>query len=510
MKIIIPMSGTGSRFAAKGYKEIKPLVPVFGKPIIKYIIEKFSKNDDFIFICRDEHLRNESLDLRNYLNSLAPNTKVISVDNHKLGPVYSLIQIERYLDNNEEIVVNYCDFDWRWNYEEFKEWLLIEKPEAALCVYSGFHPHYINPAPYAYTRNNQHNVLEIKEKESFTKYREEESAASGTFYFSSGKLLLDACKWLMKKNEKINGEFYVSLLFNYFPSKGLRTLTYSITHFMQWGTPQDLEEYIYFAKKVPLNFKQNLIECPSLTLMAGKGSRMKSIDKVKKPYLQIAGKKLFQLCTENFNSTNSNIYALNGDDEDIQNTLYLEDKKKIDVGYTNSSVETLYIALNKSELNNNDSILIQPCDAAIDLNWNKFIRNNVNNLNCEGVIFSFSGYPYAHWIPNQYGWLKIKEDNSIKEIGYKCGWNSEYSNPIISGHFWFPNIERLKNNLELFKKSSQNLSRETSIDQFCEFLIRKNKKVFSYEVDDFLCLGTNLEFRSYEYWLDANEISRLN
>ena len=53
MKIVIPMSGTGSRFAAKGYKKIKPCIEVFEKPIIKYIVEKFSYQDNFIFICRE-------------------------------------------------------------------------------------------------------------------------------------------------------------------------------------------------------------------------------------------------------------------------------------------------------------------------------------------------------------------------------------------------------------------------------------------------------------------------
>ena len=226
MRVVIPMSGTGSRFSEKGYKEIKPLVPVFGVPIIENIVKKFSSKDHFIFICRDEHLLNKDLDLRNYLNNIAPNTTVLNVENHKLGPVHSILQIHKYIDDDDELIINYCDFDWRWNYEEFQKWLTVEKPAAALCVYSGFHPHYINPAPYAHIRNQQHNVLEIREKQSFTKYREEEPAASGTFYFSSGKLLLDACKWLVKKDDRVNGEFYVSLLFNYFPSKGLRTLTY--------------------------------------------------------------------------------------------------------------------------------------------------------------------------------------------------------------------------------------------------------------------------------------------
>ncbi len=510
MNILIPMSGTGSRFAAKGYKEIKPLVPVFGKPIIKYIIEKFSFEDHFIFICRDEHLSNEALDLKNYLNSLAPNTTVVSVENHKLGPVHSLMKIEEEIDTDAELIVNYCDFDWRWDYDEFQKWLSIEKPEAALCVYSGFQPHYINPATYAYTRNHQHNILEIREKQSFTNYREEEPAASGTFYFSSGKLLLDACKWLVRRGEDINGEFYVSLLFNYFPKKGLRTLTYFIDHFMQWGTPQDLEEFIFFAKKVPLNFKKNLVECPSITLMAGKGNRMKSINKIKKPYLKIDKSHLFKVCTSNFKSSKINICAVNGDKEDKKYEKIFEDLKQVIVGETSSSVETLYLALKKSELFNNEEILILPCDAAIDLDWHKFIRGYKERCECEAIIFSFSGYPYARWAPNQYGWLHLNEDKSVRSIGYKCGWDSDFSIPIVTGHFWFPNIGRLKSNLKLFLDSLDECDEESSIDKFCEFLIKRNQKVFSYHVDDLLCLGTFEEFRTYEYWLNAHEISGIN
>ncbi len=504
------MSGTGSRFVDKGYKEIKPLVPVFGKPIIEFIIEKFSFADHFIFICRDEHLSNKDLNLKNYLNSLAPNTTILGVENHKLGPVYSLLKIEKYIDHNEELIVNYCDFDWRWDYDKFQEWLSKEKPEAALCVYSGFQPHYINPATYAYTRNNQHNVLEIREKQSFTRYREEENAASGTFYFSSGKLLLKACKWLINRGEDINGEYYVSLLFNYFPSMRMRTLTYLIDHFMQWGTPQDLEEFLFFAKKVPLNFQKNKINCPLIILMAGKGNRMKSIEETKKPYLKLNNFPLFKLCNNNFNSNKTNICALNGDKEDDEYMYKFDEYKKIAVNQTSSSVETLFLALNQTELPNNEGLLVLPCDAAIDLNWNKFISKSKINEKYEAIIFSFVGYPYVHWTPNQYGWLTTNDANYVKSIGYKSGWDSLFSNPIVTGHFYFPNIGRLRANLKLFMQNSKSCDKECSIDEFCGFLITKNKNVLSYQVDDFLCLGTAEEFRTYEYWLNANKISKIN
>ena len=88
MNILIPMSGIGSRFVDAGYKEIKPMIKVLGKPIINYIVEKFSAEDNFIFICRKEHLSNKELNLRSYLSSLAKYTTILEVENHKLGPVH--------------------------------------------------------------------------------------------------------------------------------------------------------------------------------------------------------------------------------------------------------------------------------------------------------------------------------------------------------------------------------------------------------------------------------------
>ena len=115
------MSGTGSRFLRAGYKEIKPLVKVFEKEIIRYIVEKFDPNDNFIFICRKEHLDKPDIKLEKFLKKIAKNVEIFCVENHKLGPVYSILEIKNELNLNEEIIVNYCDFDWRWDYKAFKK-----------------------------------------------------------------------------------------------------------------------------------------------------------------------------------------------------------------------------------------------------------------------------------------------------------------------------------------------------------------------------------------------------
>ncbi len=57
MKIIIPMTGYGSRFAAAGYKELKPFIEVQGRPILQWIVEgMYHGEKDILFVCRQEHL----------------------------------------------------------------------------------------------------------------------------------------------------------------------------------------------------------------------------------------------------------------------------------------------------------------------------------------------------------------------------------------------------------------------------------------------------------------------
>jgi len=59
MQIIIPMSGFGERFRRAGYKIPKPLIEVGGKPIIAHVIDLFPGEDDFTFICNEDHLSEE-------------------------------------------------------------------------------------------------------------------------------------------------------------------------------------------------------------------------------------------------------------------------------------------------------------------------------------------------------------------------------------------------------------------------------------------------------------------
>ena len=120
MKIIIPMSGFGERFRKVGYDVPKPLIEVENFKFIQHVVNMFSPNEEFIFICNENHLNNKDWDLRDFLYSLIPKSKVIGIKAHKLGPVHAVLSAREFIKKDEPIVVNYCDFTCYWDWEKFK------------------------------------------------------------------------------------------------------------------------------------------------------------------------------------------------------------------------------------------------------------------------------------------------------------------------------------------------------------------------------------------------------
>lgn len=57
MNIIIPLGGKGERFIKEGYKHPKPLIKIFDKFMIEYVIDNlFIDENDKVFIIYNEYL----------------------------------------------------------------------------------------------------------------------------------------------------------------------------------------------------------------------------------------------------------------------------------------------------------------------------------------------------------------------------------------------------------------------------------------------------------------------
>ena len=71
----------------------------------------------------------------------------------------------------------------------------------------------------------------------------EEYASSGTYYFSSGEIMCNALEHTLIEKLKTGLEYYISLSYHYLFKKKLLVSVYPLQHFMQWGTPEDVNEY---------------------------------------------------------------------------------------------------------------------------------------------------------------------------------------------------------------------------------------------------------------------------
>ncbi len=118
MKVLIPMAGTGNRFVQAGYQEPKPLISVSGKRIIEYILDMFDEKDEIVFICNTEHLNNTNIE--KVLLSLRTDAKVLEIQNHKKGPIYTIMPFIDLVDDAEPVMVCYCDNPFLWNRQEFE------------------------------------------------------------------------------------------------------------------------------------------------------------------------------------------------------------------------------------------------------------------------------------------------------------------------------------------------------------------------------------------------------
>lgn len=246
------MSGIGKRFKDVSYSLPKPLILVNGKPIIEHVIEMFPKEHSFIFICNEEHL--DQTDMRKVLVSLVPEAIIVPIKAHNKGPVYATTFAFPYIKDDEDVLLSYCDYAMEFDLDNMLTVVKENGYAGAVPAYTGFHPHLLHNNVYGGILTDKNGImLEYKEKHSFTEDKMKSYHSAGMYYFSNGKEFKQYTDELSNSEITINGEKYTSMLFYLYLRDGKKIYVPEVKKFMQWGTPEDLEEYEswlrYFAKE---------------------------------------------------------------------------------------------------------------------------------------------------------------------------------------------------------------------------------------------------------------------
>lgn len=501
------MSGIGKRFIDAGYKDPKPLIKIEGQPIIKHVCDMFPNEDKFTFICNSKHIAETNI--KEILLSIKPDAKIIEIPNHKKGPVYAVSLIENLIDDEEEVIVNYCDFGTYWDYEEFLEHTRSRKADGAIPAYKRFHPHMLGSTNYAFMRDEAQWMLEIKEKEPFTDNRMEEYASNGTYYFRHGKYVKKYFNLLMERNIDLKGEYYVSLIYNLLIDDGLKVSIFDIQHMLQWGTPQDVEEYLdwsnYFKQvmkpKSPFTPSKNSI---TIIPLAGAGSRfIKEGYTVPKPLIDVSGKPMIIQANEYLPKSEGNAYVVQQTHcDEYQVDLALLDKDpnalitKID-GITEGQAITCELGL--KGVDSKAPLLIAACDNGMLWNSEKY-QSLVDEQSIDAIIWTFKNHPSAINNPQMYGWVDTQDERAIGVSVKKPISNNPADDHAIVGTFFIREKQMFDEALKQLIEKDTRVNGEYYVDSLMGELIIQGKNVVVFEVDSYICWGTPDDYRTFEYW----------
>jgi NDP-sugar pyrophosphorylase family protein len=508
MKIVIPMSGVGQRFIDAGFKTPKPLIVIDGKPMIEHVVNLFPGEKNFVFICSQEHLN--ATNMRAVLESIVPEGKIIGIAPHKKGPVYAVSQAFDQMADDEEVIVNYCDFSKYWDYADFLRHTRERHADGAISAYKGFHPHMLGTTNYAFMRDSKQWMLEIQEKKPFTNNRMEEYASDGTYYFKNGAYVKKYFERLIQENIHINGEFYISLVYRLMAQDQLKISIYEIEHMLQWGTPRDVQDYQkwsnYFSR-VMVPQKKNRLEPKSINLipMAGKGSRFADVGyKDPKPLIPVSGKPMILQAAGCLPSAEKFIFVCLEDHlkrypiREKLMQVYPQAKVVRLNQVTQGQACTCEVGLEGEDLES--PLFIAASDNAMVWNADMY-QELLDDPTVDCIAVSFRHDLSSERNPQMYGWIKVDNDNNILGVSVKKPISDHpFEDHAIVGAFYFRKARFFLEALKRLYQQNIRVNNEFYVDSCIQQIIEMGFKAKVFELDSYICWGTPQDLQVYQYW----------
>ncbi|MEM9214759.1 MAG: sugar phosphate nucleotidyltransferase [Cyanobacteria bacterium P01_F01_bin.150] len=507
MKIIIPMSGFGERFRRAGYTVPKPLIEVEGKPIIAHVVDMFPGETDVVFICNQDHL--ETTAMTDILYRYCPTGKIVPIAPHKKGPVYAVSQAFDVIDDETPTIVNYCDFTCYWDFHHFKQWVKDCQADGCVPAYKGFHPHSLGKTNYAFMRVENGWMQEIQEKQPFTDNKMEEFASSGTYYFAKGRYVKRFFTETMERDIQVKGEYYCSVVYNLMVQAGLSVSVYELQHFMQWGTPQDLEEYQRWSnafRDLITSVPSSAQPLPGTTLipMAGHGSRFRNAGyTVPKPLIPVSVKPMVAQAVDSLPATQHYAFvclkehtATNEGLTRILKEQFTDPTFTLLDAVTDGQARTCLAALD--QIDNAAPLTISACDHGVLFDPEQFSQV-VNRPEVDCIVWVTRGHPGAVQHPEMYGWVKTEGDR-VTGVSVKQPLADPATDPIIIGTFTFRSTEIFKAAAQRMIERDGRVNGEFYVDSCIEDAIALGYQCVTFEIDHYLCWGTPSDLKTFEYW----------
>ncbi len=233
INIVVPMAGRGSRFVKAGFTDPKPLISVYGHPMIEYVVKNITPAQEhrFIFICQEEHLNRYHLAEK--LRAIAPGCVIIPINYITEGAACTVLLAAEEIDNEDELMIansdQYVDID-------INDYLgKMAGVDGLIMTMPASDP------KWSYVKYDKENLVTlVREKEVIS-----DEATVGIYNYQHGSDFVKYARQMIERNIRVNNEFYVAPVYNEMIEAGKRIIFDDIGEKMYGlGIPEDLELFM--------------------------------------------------------------------------------------------------------------------------------------------------------------------------------------------------------------------------------------------------------------------------
>jgi hypothetical protein len=227
-------------------KEYYPLylTEINGKTILEQQIEyaREIESCNLIFALKELDIKLFRSD--SVIRQLEPNARIVSIKGQTQGAICTAVLGVKFIDNNEELLLMAIDDFMEDSGVEIINKFRKQGADAGVVSFNSVHPR------YSFVKTNAvGEPIEFAEKNPISK-----NALVSFYYFKRGCDFVENAKEVIRKDNPVNGNFYISQTLNEMILKQKKIIAHAIANdrFHPLKTEAQLAEYIceYKEKKV--------------------------------------------------------------------------------------------------------------------------------------------------------------------------------------------------------------------------------------------------------------------
>jgi len=228
MKVVIPVAGAGTRLRPHTYTQPKPLMPVAGKPIIRFIVDKFVEVGltDFVFVIG--YLGDK---IRDFIEETYPNLQTEFVyQEYREGSGHAIITAREAIKDEDEIFIAFGDTIFDIDLHG-----MLECPDSCIAVKKVSDPREFGVAEF----DEKGLVTRLVEKPRIPKSN---MAIIGLYKIKQVSALLQAIDYNIGHEIRTMGEFQLTDALQLMVEQGVRFQTMPVDNWYDCGRKEVLLE----------------------------------------------------------------------------------------------------------------------------------------------------------------------------------------------------------------------------------------------------------------------------